>query len=184
MASVYGKIKGLVNWAKVYEPDVAFGDSKWKVDFYPLDKEQWAIVDKLELTMRRREDPELDMEFIKLSRPTEKKIQKNYVTFNPIRIFNKDGSMIQDTLDANGAVLKSYDTDNPQPMTSIGERVLLGNGTEVEVTLVVYDTQVGKGHRIEEIRVLDLVHYDAEAETSDIPESDIEGSDTPAWETA
>lgn len=35
----------------------------------------------------------------------------------------------------------------------------IGNGSTVEVTVVLYDTRRGKGHRLEEVKVLELVEY-------------------------
>ncbi|WP_205105296.1 hypothetical protein, partial [Sutterella massiliensis] len=40
-----------------------------------------------------------------------------------------------------------------------GKPVSLGNGSEVTVDIAVYDTQKGKGHRVEKITVHNLVEY-------------------------
>lgn len=45
---------------------------------------------------------------------------------------------------------------------------LIGNGSLVEVKVQVYDSQKGKGHRLEAVAVHDLVPY-GNAEDSDLP---------------
>lgn len=184
MATKYGKIKGLVNWAKVYEPDVAFADSKWKMDFYPLDETEWAVVDNLGLSMRKRDDEEMDMKYIKLSRPTEKKYKNELTAFCPIRITAQDGTTIQDTHDKDGKVLKSFRILDDPERTSIGERVLIGNGSEIEVEVIAYDTSVGRGHRIEAIKIRELVKYDSEDAGNVVTEGDVDtpDEDKAAWE--
>ena len=180
MATMYGKVKGTVNWAKVYDPDVAFGDEKWKIDFYPLNEAEWENFNKLGLTVRVREDNDLDKTFVKLSRPVRREYQGVTVEFTSPRITDKDGSPIREYRDANNDLVKSYPLEEKPEMTRLGESVLLGNGTEIELTLISYDTSVGKGHRIEELKVLDLVVYNSEEPTiSDEPSDGTE--EQPAW---
>ena len=181
MATLYGKVKGMVNWAKVYEPDVAFGDEKWKIDFYPLDDTQWGMFDKLGLTVRRRENTDLDREFVKLSRPVRKQINGVMVEFTSPRIVNKDNSPVREYRKPNGELLKSYPQDAKPEMSMVGESVLIGNGSEIELTLISYDTPVGKGHRIEELKILDLVIYNSEDVTVVSDEPTGNSDEQPAW---
>ena len=43
------------------------------------------------------------------------------------------------------------------------ENINIGNGSDVEVMFVTYDTSLGKGTRLEAVRVLDLVEYSESA---------------------
>jgi len=40
------------------------------------------------------------------------------------------------------------------------DSVSIGNGSEVEVAISIYDTSLGKGTRLEGVRVIDLVEYE------------------------
>lgn len=42
------------------------------------------------------------------------------------------------------------------------DQITIGNGSQVEVWFTVYDTTMGKGTRLEGVRVLDLVEYVSE----------------------
>jgi hypothetical protein len=47
------------------------------------------------------------------------------------------------------------------------EKVGIGNGSVVELTVEVYDTRNGKGHRLEQVRVLDYIPYNNERREQD-----------------
>ena len=47
----------------------------------------------------------------------------------------------------------------PPKVSGNPDNKLVGNGSTVEVDVVVYDTMKGKGHRLEAVKVLDLVEY-------------------------
>lgn len=59
---------------------------------------------------------------------------------------------------------KVFEGQNPKPevIDAVGRPIedLIGNGSKVAVTVSVYDTKMGKGHRLETVQVLDLVPYD------------------------
>lgn len=60
-------------------------------------------------------------------------------------------------IEAFGGAPKVVDhEDNPWD-----DSVSIGNGSRVEVFFVVYDTPMGKGTRMEGVRVLELVEYEA-----------------------
>ena len=56
------------------------------------------------------------------------------------------------TIDAFGGPPQVVDADGND-----WDGTLIGNGSEVEVALTVYDTKVGKGTRLEGVKVLNLV---------------------------
>lgn len=56
-------------------------------------------------------------------------------------------------------LIKSELVEFGPPKLSGDEGKLVGNGSTVEVDVVVYDTIKGKGHRLEAVKVLNLVEY-------------------------
>ncbi len=52
----------------------------------------------------------------------------------------------------------------PPKLTGVPEGKLIGNGSTVTAKVVVYDTQMGKGHRLESVSVDNLIEYKPEAE--------------------
>lgn len=67
------------------------------------------------------------------------------------------------SIPALGGAPKVVDKDD-QPWNP---EVLIGNGSTLEVFFTVYDTKMGKGTRLEGVRVLDLVEYEREDEDGD-----------------
>lgn len=74
-------------------------------------------------------------ETIKFSRPVQKLMKNELVKFEkPVVIDSKD-----------------------QPLTA-----LIGNGSKVTVKVIVFDTMRGKGHRLEAVKVNELIEYKPE----------------------
>ena len=78
---------------------------------------------------------------IKLRRPVQRLIKGDLVKFDPPSLLDENN----DPLD-----------------------VLVGNGSRVTCKVSVYDTQKGKGHRLDAVRVEDLVEYEKEEIIGDI----------------
>lgn len=118
------------------------GKSKWAKLFKPDDKyKNWQINVYLDepskkvftesgMSMTPKRDE--DGEYITFRRPEAKLIKNELVKFEPPPVTDKDGN----TLDK-----------------------LVGNGSDVTIKVVVYDTIKGKGHRLEAVRVNSLVEY-------------------------
>ncbi len=77
--------------------------------------------------------------FIKPKREVEKMFGKERVVFGPPLVVDKDG--------------KALDDD-----------VRIGNGTKAEITVAIFDTGMGKGTRLESVRILELVPYERAAD--------------------
>jgi len=122
---------GKCMWAKLEEPDAKY--EKWTLDFYPDDK-GWEEFRESGLGVEVRKNKETDEEYIKLSRPVQKKIKEELVDFDKPLIIGKDNEPMED-------------------------RPLIGNGSEVTVKVLIYDTKRGKGHRLEAVRIDNLVEY-------------------------
>lgn len=70
--------------------------------------------------------------FITFRRPEKKLIKDELVKFGPPKVVDKDNN----------------------PIT-----VLVGNGSKVTLKVIVYDSRKGKGHRLEAVRVDELVEF-------------------------
>jgi len=129
MASKNIYLTGDCKWARVYEPDLKY--KRWTIDVYP-DAASWSVYEASGLDLKLREDT--DGKHIKLSRPTMKLIKDKIVEFDPVEILKHDNT----------------------PMST---KTLIGNGSNVTCKVVVYDTVKGKGHRLEAVRVNELVEF-------------------------
>jgi hypothetical protein len=157
------KLKGKIAWAKVYEPDTAFGQENYKIQFYPESEVDWKKFHDSGIQKKTNEDDGeksgVSGKYFQLVRQSFKMIKGAIVNFTGPVIEDKDGKTIVDYVNSEGRRVYSYDNKDKANITRRGSPILLGNGTTVEITVAVYDTFKGKGHRLEAIRVLDLVEY-------------------------
>ena len=165
----YVKLLGKVSWAKVYEPDEFRGATNWTLNFYPRDASEWDKIKQAGIQRRPKEDDGtksgVEGRFIPLKRPTTKLIKGKMVYFTPPRIFNKDGSSAVSYTNNEGRAVYSYD-DEKTIINRVGDSIQIGNGSEVEVTLSVYQTAMGPGNRLEGIKILDLIVYEKPQENT------------------
>ncbi|HRP36197.1 MAG TPA: hypothetical protein PLS50_00120 [Candidatus Dojkabacteria bacterium] len=158
----YVKMKGKIYWAKVYEPDTAFGASNYKCDFAPENDEEWKKFKDSGIQKTIKEDPERG-KYFQLARPDFKLINQAIVKFTGPVIEDKDGKTIVDYINTEtGKRIFSYDSKDKDKVSRRGSPIIIGNGSTVEVRVAVYDTFKGKGHRLEGIKVLDLIEFKKE----------------------
>lgn len=101
----------------------------WQIQVY-LDDESMKVYDDSGMTMQKKRDD--DGVFVTFRRPEAKVIKDELVKFDPPAV-----------VDGNGNKLDQ----------------LVGNGSDVTVKVIVYDTMKGKGHRLEAVKVNKLVPY-------------------------
>ena len=101
----------------------------WQIQVY-MDDASMKIYDESGMTMAKKQDD--DGEFVTFRRPEAKVIKDELVKFNPPEV-----------IDANGEKLEQ----------------LVGNGSDVTIKVIVYDTMKGKGHRLEAVKVNKLIPY-------------------------
>lgn len=168
-------IRGKAKWAKVYEPDEAFGASNYKINIYPSDEKEWKKFNNAGIQKKVREDE--DGKFFTVSRPTIKLFKSKPVTFCPPKISVKEGTKYPTVVTyrnkETGEEVKQYDPKDEDKIERDGDPVLIGNGSEVIVNICVYNTIKGPGTRLEGITILDLITY----EPSDDNEPDEESED-------
>ena len=129
MPTQYMELTGTAKWAKVYKPDEAFGTSFWKIDV-SLTPESQEIFNKSGLRLRPKKVD--DKDYYTFRRPTSKVFKGKLEEFKPPIVIDS----------------------NNQPTTQ-----LIGNGSEVTIKVEVYDSAMGKGHRLTGLRVNKLVEY-------------------------
>jgi len=121
--------EGPCKWAKIKDPDDYQGVKRWKIDQY-LTKEGFKQLKESGLSLKIRQDD--DGKYVSFSRSVEKEIKGEVVKFDPPKILDKE----LNTLDA-----------------------LVGNGSTVTTKIIVFDTAKGKGHRLEAVRVNELIEF-------------------------
>jgi hypothetical protein len=133
MAKVY--LSGKAKWCKLFEPDEYNGVKKWKMDFFP-DPKSFEVLKASGSRKHIKSDD--DGRFVRLDRPV-------------VVDFAKKGRTDLEAprvIDAEGA-----DWD---------PKVKIGNGSEVTVQIDVYDTKMGKGTRLEGVRIDVLVPFEGD----------------------
>jgi hypothetical protein len=130
MATTTYYLRGKCKWAKPYKMDPEY--RTYSIDVF-LDEGSMKLFKEsgCQLKIRKNEEGE----YVSFRRSHEKLIKGKPVVFGPVTV-----------VDAAG-----------QPWDP---RVLIGNGSVVDVCVTMYDTPKGKGTTLERIRVLDLVEYD------------------------
>lgn len=132
MASDTYYFRGIGQWCKVHKPDPKF--DVFTLDLH-LDQDSLALYKSSGLQLELRPDENLG-DYIKLRRPTTKKIKGELVEMGPPTVLIKRG-------------------DDWEPFSEN-----IGNGSTVLVKVRVYDTQRGKGHELDTVAVETLVPYE------------------------
>lgn len=132
MATKTYYFEGAGMWPKLAKPDDYNGVEKYKIS---------VVLDDLDLLkgsgVRLRTKTTEDGEMVTFSRPVEGRTMP-------------DGSTL-----GGGKPLVVDSDGNPWDETR-----LIGNGSRVRVKVSVYDTRMGKGHRLEGVQVLEYIPYD------------------------
>ena len=119
------------------------GKAKWARLFTPDEKYKNYKIDLalddasketfVESGMTMQSKAQEDGIFITFRRPESKVIKDELVKFDPPLVTDGDGNKVES---------------------------LVGNGSDVTIKVVVYDTVKGKGHRLEAVRVDNLIPYE------------------------
>ena len=121
---------GPCKWAKVYTPDDYKGEKKWKINLY-LNKDTKKTLRETEVPLKIREDE--DGEYVVFSRPVSRQFKDELKEFTPPKVIDKDHE---------------------------GITALIGNGSTVTVKISVFDTSKGAAHRLEAVRVDNMIEYE------------------------
>lgn len=137
MATKYLKLKGFIEWAQnLFIPDEYNGAKRYTCSFYP-DAEAKAAIKASGLTLEFKTNSKNfpGEEYIRPRRDLQKVIKGETVDFGQPVIMNVDRTLAQSD-------------------------IRIGNGSKVELEIAVYDAGRYKGHRLEKVRILELVEYE------------------------
>lgn len=163
MATNFYKFTGKAKWAKVYEPEEFRGAVNWKIDLYLDDK---GLRERAAAGIQSKVYEDEEGSYVTFKRPKTKVIKGVLNEFSGPKI-----------IDADGKVLVSYKkNDEGNAWERVGTPVLIGNGSTVEVEVAVYDTQMGKGQRLETVKIIDLIEYKPDTGSNTIIKSDAPSS--------
>jgi hypothetical protein len=163
MATEYHNIKAKLKWVKVYEPDEYAGSKRWKINVYPFDGKEWEKVTKSGIQVTPKEDE--DGKYITLRRDTSKVIKDDFVLFCPPEI---TGAVEVSYTKPDGERVRSYNKgDFKGDIILKGERKDIGNGSVAIVNFSTYNTKQGVGHRLESLKILDLVGFEKAEEVTE-----------------
>lgn len=159
----YVEFTGKAYWAKVYIPDTSFGASNYKIDLVLDGDNEWAKF-KASGIQKKTKDTE-NGKSVQFTRPAMKVINNEVVNFTGPIVLDDAGGVIVDYIskDTNKRAF-SYKTEEKNKIERRGSPILIGNGSTVKVRVAVYDTQKGKGQRLENITILDLIEYKTSGE--------------------
>lgn len=135
--TIYPHFVGKIGYSHLHEPDTFRGATRYIMDFYPDD---FKAVQATGCQLRL---DRATQSFIRPRRDVKKTIKGEVVEFGPPRVVDKDGN----------------------PFTGY-----VGKGSTVEITLSIYDSgsaEYGKGHRLEEVKVLEHVEWEKKEATEE-----------------
>lgn len=159
------KFRGRSAYAMVYKPDDFKGDRFWKISLYP-DAETLQDMKDAGIQSRVKDDDGSKSgvagKYMTFRLDTEKEFAGSGLTkFHPPIIKDKKGDNIV-----------SYIDNGDGTFDRRGEPVLIGNGSDVEITLEVYPTKrFGNGSRLREVRIIDLIEYNP---PEDVTENEVD----------
>lgn len=135
-------LSGTAKWAKLNVPDKKY--NYYGLDLY-LDEESTKTFHESGLQVKKKTGE--DGDFYSFRRDAEKLIKSDLVKFDPPELFDGNNNKMVD------------------------DRPLIGNGSKVTCKIATYDTVKGIGHRLESVRIDELVEYEGEPpeDTSDHP---------------
>lgn len=153
MSTKWITVRGIVKWTKIYDLDVFMGGANWKVDFAPLNAQERKKWDDTGIQLKFKKEDD-GYEYVRLRRPEKKFFSDEVSFFAPPEV---TGAVNVQYQDENGERIRQYKKGDK--VNRVGEPVEIGNGSEVLVNVCYYDTQKGKGHRLESINVLNLIEF-------------------------
>lgn len=170
--TTYITLKGRARWAQVYEPEEFMGDIRWKISIIPFDDAEMEKFKKSGLQQVPKEDAEGNF-VITFRRSYKKAFPKDdeVTYFNPPEI--RGAVQVKYVNAETGEVVRSFKKSDKLNIEAQGEKVNIGNDSVVLVNLAVYEASKGKGHRLEQVTVLDLVEYNPENKSAEVvPEAE------------
>lgn len=101
--------------------------------------------------------PDPDGTMVQFSRKVLKIFKGVPTYFTPPKVYNKDRTVMTEYVDnddkpvTNVPVKDGYKRVGPEP--------ILGNGSEIEVSIYMFPTKKGIGSQLDSVRIIDLIEY-------------------------
>lgn len=168
MATEYLEFEGKAQYAQVYETDNAFGASNWKINLFPKDDAEMKRITAagIQKKIQENNDPAKGPigKYIQFTRPLVKimntKEGQKVVNFSGPVVTDHDDNVIVDYVDTTTEKrIYSFGNEKKNDVVRRGKPVIIGNSSDVKLVVAVYDTQKGKGQRLESVKILNLVPY-------------------------
>lgn len=138
MATKYINLRGKLKWTnKLKETDEYGGNTFWKVSLYDMDEASIAAFEESGCRVRPKDDE--GAQVYTFRRDTNKMIKGENVEFEPPLVVDNEGNKFEGSI---------------------------GHGSEGIVNVAVYDTQMGKGHRLQGVKVVELVEFEPDADSA------------------
>ena len=159
MATVFYNLRGEAYWTKLDKdnPDEYAGDRRWMMS---LVLDDINVFNKTGLQLKIKDIDGRNA--INLRRGVKKLFGDDITFFTPPLLINSSNKWTRFFVanpdkgdEEKYEYVFSWKKDEPEP-TMIGEDLFIPNGSEVIARVAVYDTQKGKGHRLESVKVLHL----------------------------
>jgi hypothetical protein len=157
------------------------GAKRYKAGLYP-NEESMAEFVRSGIQKGVKEDE--NGKYFEVTRDQTRTFGDVITKFAPPIVYGKDGAVIRQYVDADGKTVRSWLLATEDEPKAVGEKILIGNGSEVELTVAVFDTRKGKGQRLESVKVLDLIEYKkpdviVDAETPYVEDAPVTAPATP-----
>ena len=168
MKTKYETYRGTVEWCHIYKPDDFKGKRFWKLNFLPASQEVYDQMREDGVQAKLKLDGDTIRKFrpgagMTIRRDCEKEFSDTVRKFAPPYVKDKDGKFL----------VKYEDGER------IGEIILIGNGSEVEMDVEIYDAgQYGTGTRLLGLTLLDLIVYEKPEETEKEYDDEIKSTKT------
>lgn len=175
--STYKKFRGVSSYAMIYSPDEYNDKRFWKLNLHPTKQvieeiRAAGLQNKLKDDTGRIEN--VSGQYFTFKRECEKEFSNGKTYFSPPEVLDKDGKKLV-WYKRDGKQIQSY-TDGDRP-ERVGEPVLIGNGSEVEVTIEIYPTKrFGNGSRVASVRIIDLVEYNPDDSSDNVGDDESDTS--------
>lgn len=161
---------GKCAWAMLYSPDEYLDRQFYKISLYPTDEvfeemEEVGIFDgRKKIKTDDGGQSGVSGRFVQFQGDVEKELSDGKVWyFHPPKVLDKDDNIVVDY---------TWDDKEKTEWTRDGDPVLIGNGSDVEVLVEVYDAgRFGKGTRLKAVKIIDLIEYNPDKEDEEKPEA-------------
>jgi len=116
--------------------------------------------------------PDPDGTMVQFSRKVLKIFKGVPTYFTPPKVYNKDRTVMTEYVDNDGNPVTNVQVKDGYKR--VGPEPILGNGSEIEVSIYMFPTKKGIGSQLDSVRIIDLIEYNPELPVEDEQEAEPE----------